>query len=280
MTPFDLVFESLPLPAIIHDAHTIIDANRAAADTLGAAEDRALIGLPLSEIIHRDAREAGQVRRAILNEGHTFSGVPTKLRTLSGKTVHVRVTAVPFSVGDRLLSLVVARDVECLVNAGSNRASTPQYSRETSIREAALDALPVPVLLNRGGTMIEYVNPATSRLVKAASPTALIGRSTVDLTHPDVRDLIRTRIALRITGAGRDEEQPIKLRALDGSSIRARLCGHFVEWRENTYGVWVVTASEAEAGDCVSSATQSGCTGCPQCESRQPWDEMTSTPPM
>lgn len=81
-----------------------------------------------------------------------------------------------------------------------------------------VDSLPASVLVCRGDR-IESVNPAALKLLGAASPDQLIGRSPFDILHPDFHAPMRD--ALRVMTTSGINPQPVeqKINTLAGTSV-------------------------------------------------------------
>jgi PAS domain-containing protein len=91
---FEAALVALETPVIIHGPTTILFANTAACRVLKAPDSSALIGTPITAIVHSDAAEAGrQRRRLVLEHKQTLCDVPVKLTALDGTTVYVRANA-------------------------------------------------------------------------------------------------------------------------------------------------------------------------------------------
>jgi len=94
MDLYEAALEGLPLPVIVHDADMIIYANPEACRVLSARDRTQLEGLPISNIVHPDGREAGlQRRKLLLESGGSFRDVAVKLVDLEGSTLYVTGSA-------------------------------------------------------------------------------------------------------------------------------------------------------------------------------------------
>jgi PAS domain S-box-containing protein len=90
---FEAALDALDLAVLIHDNETILFANRATRMGLNS-EGSSLVGLPVREIVHPDARPAGEVRRAlVLSLGQELTNVPVKLHTFDGRVRYARANA-------------------------------------------------------------------------------------------------------------------------------------------------------------------------------------------
>jgi diguanylate cyclase (GGDEF)-like protein/PAS domain S-box-containing protein len=86
--------------------------------------------------------------------------------------------------------------------------------RYRSLIELAPDAMVVSC-----GGIVEYVNPAALRLVKAASPRELLGRQVESLVHPEDHARLRERLAYLQAGPGATGFEERRVRCLDGGEV-------------------------------------------------------------
>jgi PAS domain S-box-containing protein len=91
---FEAALEALDHPVLVHDHDTILFANAVARRHLRAKSANELLGRHITDIVHPDARPAGEVRRSlVLDHGQRMVGLPVKLRALDGTTLYARVDA-------------------------------------------------------------------------------------------------------------------------------------------------------------------------------------------
>ncbi len=115
-------------------------------------------------------------------------------------------------------------DGRALRMTGINLDITGRKRAEQSLREAEeryralIELAPDAVLVSCGG-IIEYANPAAARLVKAAAPRELLGRSMGDFVHPDDLPRYRERMAYLNAGPGATGFEERRARRLDGAEI-------------------------------------------------------------
>ncbi len=82
---------------------------------------------------------------------------------------------------------------------GVIRDVTDQKVAEAALRESEeryrrlVELSPEAIVVQSEGKFV-YVNPAAERLWGAAGPEELIGRSILDVVHPDYREIVETRI--------------------------------------------------------------------------------------
>jgi len=106
---------------------------------------------------------------------------------------------------------------------GLLRQSEERYRK---LVELSPDAL----LVHRGGEIL-YANPSAATLFGAADPRELLGRSPLDLVHPDFRPLAERRVQqIRSTGESvpRIEEKFLRL---DGETIHVEVAGNAIVWQ-------------------------------------------------
>ncbi len=134
-----------------------------------------------------------------------------------GTSGWVRVNASPIrdAHGRIVAGVLVADDV------------TPEREAEAARLEAEeryrkfVEQSPEPTAVHSGGRIV-YVNPAGARLMGARDPADLVGRSVLDLVHPQSRPLVVERLKVLARG----EAPPIvteKLLRVDGETIEAEV---------------------------------------------------------
>jgi len=105
------------------------------------------------------------------------------------------------------------------------RRRAEQAMRDAQARYRSLiDFAPDGVIVSSGG-IIEYVNPAAVRLLKAGSAQRLLGISPEEYVHPDNRQRYRERIGYLQAGPGSTAFEERRLRCFDGSEIVVEVAG-------------------------------------------------------
>lgn len=120
--------------------------------------------------------------------------------------------AVRDEAGQPVCFVGIKRDV-------SERTQTQAALRESEERYRVLvEHSPEAIAVHQQGVLV-YVNPAGARLVGAASPDELVGRSILEFVHPDYRSLVVQR--MRQVQTGRELATPAHERflRLDGTPI-------------------------------------------------------------
>ena len=102
---------------------------------------------------------------------------------------------------------------------------SPAPSRGASgIFEAALEVLPEPILIHDAERIL-FVNAAARRVLRAERPEDLVGRPIQTIVHPDGYSAgVQRRRILNETGKPLGDT-PLKLVALDGTTLYARAVG-------------------------------------------------------
>jgi diguanylate cyclase (GGDEF)-like protein/PAS domain S-box-containing protein len=122
---------------------------------------------------------------------------------------------------------VVERDAKtgrALRMTGTNlditeRKRAEHASRDAEARYRALIELAPDGVAVFSNGIIEYVNPAAARMVKATTPRQLMGMKVEDLVHPEHRARFAERLGYLCAGPGVTAFEERKLRCLDGSEI-------------------------------------------------------------
>jgi PAS domain S-box-containing protein len=99
--------------------------------------------------------------------------------------------------------------------------------------EAALTSLDLPVLIHDDEAVL-FANEAACCALKAPDSRSLIGRHVSSLVHEDGIDAGRQRREL-VLGQGQTlRDVPVKLVALDGATLYARVIGKRIAWGAGT----------------------------------------------
>ena len=169
--------------------------NKAAIKLFGAASGDDLIGKSNLEQVHPEYLELARNRRASITAGVKLPFVELKVLRLDGSEVDVEAAGVQFDHGAEPAVLSILRDITERKRAEA--ALTEAEERYRSLVELSPDSIVV-----RRGQEFVFANSAAARLYGADQPSELIGRSAVDLIHPDFRDLARERMEHNMSGGG------------------------------------------------------------------------------
>jgi PAS domain S-box-containing protein len=157
----------------------------------------------------------------IVTQSGTIMTIPEEPRTdLSGRTRYLQTIKLPFTMAESGAPgvLGVCTDI-------TEQRQMKKLLEESEGRYRALvEWSPESISVQRGGKII-YANPAAIRMLGAMSEEDLVGRSSLDLVHPDFRDRARRRlssISERDSVIPMTEETLVKL---DGTTIEVELQG-------------------------------------------------------
>ena len=114
-----------------------------------------------------------------------------------------------------------------------------------SMFEAALRALDLPVIVH-GLRDILFANESACRAVRAAHSSDLIGADITSLVHPDALHAGEERRRLVIERGQTIRDLPVKLQALDGATLYARVDAKRIEWNGETAILLVATSVKSE----------------------------------
>ncbi len=171
----------------------------------------------MHERVHPSDRAA--VRAAFLDAlkgaGPAVRGLEFRLSTAPGewKWVHCAGRVTERNASGRALRMSGTL-TEIDARKRAEQAVRDAEARYRSLIELAPDGVTV---FSSG--IIEYVNPAALRLIKAASPRELLGRKIEDIVHPDHRARFAERMRYLGAGPGATAFEERLLRCLDGSDV-------------------------------------------------------------
>lgn len=196
---FQVIFNSAPLGMALVDLEDrVIDVNPMLQHQLGYTAGE-LIGRRVSELSHPDEIKTGAALFRELAAGQR-DRYQTEKRYLQkdGSVLWVRlsVALIRDSGGEPAWAVRMIEDI-------SDRITTQQSLErsETKFRELTEYSHDLVTLVDGDG-VISYASPSVQRVLGHA-PAGLLGRSVLELVHPDDRDAVRDLIA-PTTGPARD----------------------------------------------------------------------------
>lgn len=233
----DTVFDALPLGGLIHSPDRIIAANQAACELLAAPYPAALEDRPIAEFVHPDSHEAGDARRSLLFErDHDFASVQVKMVTALGAPFTLTVSAASFvHEGDRYA--VVAASAADRLGDGIARA---ELRTADSLREAALEAFPLPVI-GVFQRRVAIANAAARSLLGRSLEEDPVGEEALDLLHPDAREAMEERIGSLQSLSGRAIRIPLKSMTVEGRDLHLSSLACHIPHGESGVFAFVVT---------------------------------------
>jgi diguanylate cyclase (GGDEF)-like protein/PAS domain S-box-containing protein len=107
---------------------------------------------------------------------------------------HLVVSAVPDDDGVSELRIVLSEITERKRLEQELHAANVELARQSESRYRSLIKWAPEPLVVHDGKKIIFANPATVKMLGAASDKELVGKSILDLVHPDSRDLVRERL--------------------------------------------------------------------------------------
>ena len=195
------------------DSQTIVLANPAAARMFRCTQAE-LIGSPLERWMPARARERHRAEVQRFGAGGVLAremGKGREVWGLRGDGVEFPIEAAisHLEVGDQRLYTVILRDV-------SERREAERALRESEARTRHVLALLPHAVLVSSGNRISFVNQAAQRLFDAGE-ASLLGRSPLDLVHPDSVEPLRARLETLRAGAAAAPANEVRIRRSDGS---------------------------------------------------------------
>ena len=216
--------EWLPDPVVVHRMGTILYVNPSAMRTFGAIHASDLLGRDTQTLIHPDCQVQQRNRMHALLQGQAIEPmVESRFLRLDGTAFDVEVQGTQILFEEQPAIHVVLRDI-------SRRKQAELALHESQERFRALvEYLPMAIVVHRAQTVV-YANPAAARTLGAASVEALLGRSVMDLTHPDYRQRARERIKAREEGRQDVRNMELKLLRLDGVAIDVQMTATLIRY--------------------------------------------------
>jgi PAS domain S-box-containing protein len=186
---FRTLAESSPLAIFVNREDKVVLANPAAAKLFGTSSPDQLIGRSALDLF--DPASRSLVRERIRVDSEEVPLVEVRILRLDGTSVDVEATASPFLDQGVKAIQVLLRDI-------TERKQAEQELRESEARYRALaERSPLTIFVSRNkkdNDEILLVNEACLKLFGASSPEELVGRSAMDLFHPDSRAHVRKPI--------------------------------------------------------------------------------------
>jgi PAS domain S-box-containing protein len=170
---------------------TILRANRAELDLLGYTTDE-YIGRPIADV-HADAHVIRDILQH-LSRGETLDRYPARLKAKDGSIKHVLITSnVHFRNG-------AFHNTRCFTVDVTDQHKADEALRDSQQRLAVTyEKAPVGIAeVDLAGRFVR-INAALSAIIGYA-PEELVGRSFIDLTHPEDRDNDAEQYARQVRG--------------------------------------------------------------------------------
>jgi len=106
--------------------------------------------------------------------------------------------------------------------------------------EAALIALDSPIVIHAQQEIL-FANEAARHVLRAEGPNSLVGIDVTTIVHPDGLEAGHERRKLVLESGQTLRDVPLKLRALDGTTLYAKCEAKRIEWGDGAAILIVAT---------------------------------------
>jgi PAS domain S-box-containing protein len=228
-----ILFEQSPDGIVIIHPQTagFVDFNRTAHEMLGYSREE-FAKLTIFDLEAVETVEETKARIAeVVQEGRV--DFETLHRTKQGDTRNVHVTA-------QLTDVMGASVYHCIWRDITDRKHAEAEIRDSEERNRKLVEASADAILVRSEQIINYANPAAVKLFRAESEKDLIGKSYLDLIHPDDRSLSAERVRRNIEEGWIAPPREHRILALDGQVVEVESTGVPVRYKGGyqTFGVF------------------------------------------
>jgi PAS domain S-box-containing protein len=177
-TRYHDLFLRTPTPMLLHRRGVVLDANLAAAAIFGGGSPARLVGMPTSLFYRPEDEDRLAERRALLRRLPSGEALPLssfEMRTLDGRPLHVRATAVRADLGGRSAMLSIYID-----ETAQRSAAQAEQRSEMLLRQVVSMSPDVIVLIAMNTRQFEMVNDSFTRLTGYAAAEVL-GRTPLEI---------------------------------------------------------------------------------------------------
>jgi two-component system, cell cycle sensor histidine kinase and response regulator CckA len=217
----NLALEDLPMAACLCDAQRVVDLNEAAAELLHAPSIASVRGRTILDLVHPDDRAVTLERLGIALEGGRNPPLQRRILRDDGSIVSLSLSSVGLGTNSGRRKVLVVAD------QNGFSARHPGNGDDLRMREERFRGL-----VERGNELIEVLDGegrikyATGpvRRIMRMDPQELVGRSVIELFHPNDQALIRSEIervsadpSLSVTSTARVCRGDGSWRILEGS---------------------------------------------------------------
>jgi PAS domain S-box-containing protein len=218
----------LPEAVLVHTGGRVSFVNETAQRLFGADES-ALLGRPLRDLVPPDSVEPVKRRIATLEAGAVTTGLTElRVRRLDGSIRDVEATGVRLDLHGEVSVLSLMRDI-----TETRRTQLALHRSEARFRDVLMD-LPEPIFI-RSDNHVSFINRAALELFGVADESDVLGRSPLDFCAPQGRAAAKERIdavhhepAVRLPPAEASVHRP------DGAKRMVEVVGAPVEFQGKT----------------------------------------------
>jgi two-component system, cell cycle sensor histidine kinase and response regulator CckA len=216
-----VVLQALPFAACLCDEQSVIDLNEAAAELLHAPSVASIRGRTILDLVHPDDRAITLERLEIALNGGRNPPLTRRILRVDGSIASVSLSSTGLPTDSRTRKVLVIAD------ANGSLGRNDGNGDDLRMREGRFRGL-----VERGNELIEVLDGegrikyATGpvRRIMRMDPQELVGKSVIDLFHPDDRALIMSEIeraiadpSLSVTSTARVCRGDGSWRILEGS---------------------------------------------------------------
>jgi PAS domain S-box-containing protein len=223
-----IILQALEAGVIAHGPDSRITAVNAKALKLLELSESQVISRPaFAADWHLVRRDGSPMTEAELPYSRSVAGrLPVRdsvmgmIRAATGNILWLLVSANPVLTDEGEIGEVIITFMDVTAQIHAEQALEESESRYRALVEWSPEAIAV----QRDGKLL-FINPAGVKMMGAKSADELIGKSTMDLVHPDSREMVAERVRRGNQG---DRAQPMveeKLIRLDGTTIDVEIQG-------------------------------------------------------
>jgi len=225
--------EISPNTILVHSEGKIHYVNPTGVKLFGASGPQELIGRSYLDLVHPDDRAESKERMKKASPGSWIAPVREhRFIALDGRVIDVESSGTAFKHRDKLMLQTVSINI-------SERKQAENILRENEKRYRNLmDLMPDSVMV-WADEKIVFANPTAARLLGAADPKELIGRSYWKVVHPDYHEVGKKRMELIHKGKQVSLVE-LEFFRLDGETVSCECTGEAITFhgRQAILSVW------------------------------------------
>lgn len=218
----NIVNSSLDMIIAVDKNRTIVEFNKAAEDAFGY-EAKEVLGKHVS-ILYADPEVGMNVHKITIEKGHYIQEVLNRRKNGESFPSFLSSSVLLNAKGEMIGVMGVSRDF-------TEKKRAEQALRESEERYRALVELcPDPIAVFVGGKFA-YVNASSIEIFGASSANELLGRSMMDMIHPDYRVAIKDQISQIVQHRKRVPIIEQKFFRVDGTMFEAEVAAIPFSWQ-------------------------------------------------